>query len=40
MEIAWASADRVCEFLQRRLFFALLDDPARLRDQARVLGFD
>src|SRR6516162_5267498 len=40
MEVAWAAADRTCQFFQRRLLFALLDDPARLRYQGRIRRFD
>src|SRR5215467_284934 len=40
MEVAGAAADRACQFHQRGFLFALFDDPARLCDQGRILGFD
>jgi hypothetical protein len=40
MKIARATTDRVCQFSKRWRFFPRLNNPARLRDQGRVLGFD
>ncbi len=40
MEIARAATDRLRQLRQQRFFVALLDYPARLRDEGRVPGID